>query len=379
MRVSVNKDKQTYYLQLDIFNFFYSINKNILLAVLKAHFKIAVKNKQINEQRVHEYYELCQAILVKPKADNKLNKEQLNNIAEHKQLRKLKEHIGLPIGNLSSQFFANVYLHELDCFIKHTLKIKPYVRFVDDFVILHHDKEQLKSWQKQIEVFLKDKLDLRLKDEKILKPISSGVDFLGYITYPYHKLVRKRVVHNFYVKLKLWYEENTSIQNARVLFDLDSVNLNKLNALFFSYLGHIQHAKSYKIISNKFRQFPYLKLFFYLKDDKYQSTAYNKHASKFFHQRYFFNTIFKNFSILIQKGTCFLVSTYSIHDNKRYHIKEEFTLKKLDETFQNLQNDNQSYIYVSEQGFVHNALKQRKLRYIFISNHIHHNTKEYIC
>ena len=66
----------------------------------------------------------------------------------------------MPLGNLTSQFFANIYLNELDYFVKHTLKAQFYIRYVDDFVILHNSKEQLEAWKKQIDNFLASKLKL---------------------------------------------------------------------------------------------------------------------------------------------------------------------------------------------------------------------------
>ena len=73
---------------------------------------------------------------------------------------------GMPLGNLTSQFFANVYLNELDQFVKHKLKTKYYIRYVDDFVILHSSKEQLENWKKEIEIFLNEKLKLELHPDK---------------------------------------------------------------------------------------------------------------------------------------------------------------------------------------------------------------------
>ena len=72
----------------------------------------------------------------------------------------------MPLGNLTSQFFANVYLNELDYFVKHKLKAKFYIRYVDDFVILHNSKDQLKKWKVDINKFLRDKLKLKLISQK---------------------------------------------------------------------------------------------------------------------------------------------------------------------------------------------------------------------
>ena len=99
---------------------------------------------------------------------------------------------GLPLGNLTSQFFANVYLNELDQFVKHQLKAKYYIRYVDDFVILHKNKYQLREYKERINEFLKEKLSLELHTGKSkIIPLKQGVNFLGLRVFYFHKLVRK--------------------------------------------------------------------------------------------------------------------------------------------------------------------------------------------
>ena len=117
----------------------------------------------------------------------------------------------MPLGNLTSQFFANVYLNELDQFVKHKLKAKFYIRYVDDFVILHNSKEQLKIWKKQIEKFLDEKLKLELHPDKSkIINLSKGVDFVGFRNFYYFKLLRKRNIKNIERKIKLFFEEKIS-------------------------------------------------------------------------------------------------------------------------------------------------------------------------
>src|SRR3989344_8972111 len=99
----------------------------------------------------------------------------------------------MPLGNLTSQFFANVYLNELDYFIKHKLKSKYYIRYVDDFIILHPSKEQLEAWKYEINKFLRVNLDLELHPEKSkIISLSKGIDFVGFRNFYYYKLLRKR-------------------------------------------------------------------------------------------------------------------------------------------------------------------------------------------
>ncbi|MEK6888849.1 MAG: reverse transcriptase domain-containing protein [Nanoarchaeota archaeon] len=100
---------------------------------------------------------------------------------------------GMPLGNLTSQFFANVYLNELDYFVKHELKVDYYIRYVDDFVILHSSKEQLQKWKEQIDEFLREKLKIELHPQKSrIISLSRGIDFVGFRNFYYYKLVRKR-------------------------------------------------------------------------------------------------------------------------------------------------------------------------------------------
>ena len=109
----------------------------------------------------------------------------------------------MPIGNLTSQFFANVYLDELDKFVKHNLKAKYYIRYVDDFVILHSSKEQLVIWKSQIEEFLRKELKLELHPEKSkIISLSKGIDFVGFRNFYHFKLLRKRNIKNMEHKIK---------------------------------------------------------------------------------------------------------------------------------------------------------------------------------
>jgi hypothetical protein len=330
----------------------------IATIVIECVWFVSERDMEVSIKQIYQAYKKCHSGKTKtPQAKNQLNKAQLSKIPLHKQLKNVPANKGLPIGNLSSQFFGNVYMNELDQFVKHTLKVKSYVRFVDDFILLG-EKQECQKWQQQIEFFLATKLQLKLKKEKFLKPINSGVDFLGYIIYPHYKLVRKRVVHNFYQKLKTWYQDNViSPKNGR-LFCLNSKNNTYLNSLFASYLGHFKHARYYKILQSKKQQFWWLNLFFYQKNNQYYSTTYCQFASKFSHQVSFFNHFFQGFVVLIQKGKNFIIN----NDNN------QMPLKYLSTYLQKLHYQQQSYIFVSEQGYVHNRLKQRRVRQLFISN-----------
>ncbi len=118
---------------------------------------------------------------------------------------------GMPLGNLTSQFFANVYLNDLDYFVKHTLKAKYYIRYVDDFVILHRSKSQLEIWKSQIDEFLKERLRIELHPQKSkIISLSRGVDFVGFRNYGHFRLIRMRNVRKMYSKVENYKKSEIS-------------------------------------------------------------------------------------------------------------------------------------------------------------------------
>lgn len=110
---------------------------------------------------------------------------------------------GMPLGNLTSQFFANVYLNELDQFVKHQLRAKYYIRYVDDFVIFHHSREELKRIFQEISLFLQEKLALELHPTKsCIIPLYRGTEFLGLKLFLHHKLIKLKNMRKFYRKFQ---------------------------------------------------------------------------------------------------------------------------------------------------------------------------------
>jgi hypothetical protein len=144
---------------------------------------------------------------------------------------------GIPIGNLTSQLFANLYLNELDYFIKHNLKIKYYIRYMDDWVIPFPDKEYLWDILKQIETFLQENLFLELNNKTSIFPISQGIDFLGYRIWVTHKLLRKSSKKRIKRKLKIYQR----------LYAKNRIKLSKLTSSLTSWLGHTSHCNSYNL------------------------------------------------------------------------------------------------------------------------------------
>ena len=133
---------------------------------------------------------------------------------------------GLPLGNFTSQFFANIYLNELDYFIKHELKANYYIRYVDDFVILHKNKRVLEYYLISIKNYLPClKIELH-PDKTEIHPLRNGITFLGYRIFYHHTLLRKRNIRHFMRKL----EENIELYKSGILSreKLD----NRLNGWF---------------------------------------------------------------------------------------------------------------------------------------------------
>ena len=144
---------------------------------------------------------------------------------------------GMPLGNLTSQFFANVYLNKLDYFIKHKLKVKYYIRYVDDFVILHKSKRRLVALKQEIKVFLKDELELELHPEKSqILALRNGVAFLGYRIFYHYALLNKKNIKVIIKKLLSFKENNVSKEDIN----------NCLNG----WEGYAKHANSYKLRKN---------------------------------------------------------------------------------------------------------------------------------
>jgi len=148
--------------------------------------------------------------IVKPNSERR---ERENNFGEK----------GMPLGNLTSQFFANVYLNELDYFIKHTLKAKFYVRYVDDFIILHNSKEQLEIWKKRIQEFLIENLKLELhKDKSHIAPLARGIDFVGFRKFYYVRLLRRRNLRKMLSKVKCY--SNGKVSKEQILSSFQGWN-----------------------------------------------------------------------------------------------------------------------------------------------------------
>lgn len=209
-QVTRNNSQNAFVLKCDIKSFFESIDHDILLSLLK--------NKVKDENTIWLLKEI---------------------IASHYSQRlSLFTYKGLPIGNLTSQLFANIYLNELDQFVKQTLRIKHYARYTDDFVIVSKDEKELQNLLLPIRDFLQKKLALDLHPGKIsIRKVGQGVDFLGLVIFPHHRLLRTKTKQRVFRKLR-----------TRVLeYNAKKIEEEKLLHCLQSYLGVLSHAQSYKL------------------------------------------------------------------------------------------------------------------------------------
>jgi len=184
--VTSNWSRRASYLKLDLANFFVSIDKAILWDQIAA--------------KVHEpwWRGLAHQVLwhdPRPGVILHGSPAELARVPPHKSLLHQDAGHGLPIGNLSSQFFANIHLDALDQFVKHRIGARHYVRYVDDMVLLHESAAWLNDARRAIEAFVVERLALRVNPRKtVLQPIARGVDFAGQVIRPWRRSIHRRVV-----------------------------------------------------------------------------------------------------------------------------------------------------------------------------------------
>ena len=202
----MKKEFPNYYvLQGDIRKFFFSINRNKLYEILKRK----IKDKKL--------LELTYLFIF----DN-------------------EDSASIPIGNYTSQYFGNIYLNELDWYIKNKLKVKYYVRYLDDFIVFGRSKKECKEIKEKIGIFLKDKLMLEYNPKSRYYPSRLGIDFCGYRIFEKYRLVRKRSKKKIKKNIKIW----------KKLKSEGKLNKKKMEQSYKSWLGHIKHASSYYLKIN---------------------------------------------------------------------------------------------------------------------------------
>jgi len=219
-KVSHNSFEPCFILKCDIKKFFETIDHEILLDILRKRIK-DIDALWLLEEIIESFASRYSTLL---------------------------KHKGLPIGNLTSQLFANIYLNEFDQFVKQKLRVKHYIRYTDDFVIIAQTKADLEELLAPIRAFLSDRLALGLHPKKIaIRKLHQGVDFLGYIVLPHCRLLRTKTKRRAFLKLKRRVEE----------YKRQTISAQTLEQSLQSYLGVFSHANAYKLSQALRNQFWY--------------------------------------------------------------------------------------------------------------------------
>lgn len=272
-KITKNQTRKAFYGQFDIQSFFTNINKQVLYESIKTRINVlnrhvAWKNEVLYLTRVIVFYNPTDNYVVKGR------KELFRELPLQKSLFGVDKDKGLPIGNLTSQFFANVYLDALDLFIKRKLKAKYYFRYVDDLVLLSERMDEIKKWRNLINRFLEEKLELKLHPQKDkYGSVYQGVDFVGYIVKPEYKLCRNRVVNNLKTRLHfanlglLLMSDNRKQRVLPLSRPPAKEEIKQITATINSYFGHFCQADCYNLRKNLYeKHFGILKN--YLKPEK---------------------------------------------------------------------------------------------------------------
>jgi len=202
-KVSKNNTRTCWVLKCDVRKFFENINHEILLSILKEY----IPDRNI-------IWLLEKVILSFSSAPGR----------------------GLPLGNLTSQLFVNIYMNEFDHFVKHKLKTKYYIRYADDFVIFSHDKTWLEELLPKIADFLSENLKLNVHPDKVfIKTLASGVDFLGWVHFPDHRMLRTTTKRRMMNRIKIFPKPET----------------------VSSYLGLLKHGNTYNLRQKVLKLLPF--------------------------------------------------------------------------------------------------------------------------
>jgi RNA-directed DNA polymerase len=235
--------KDAYFLKLDIEAYFMNMHHDILFEKVMA--MLPPNKKSFLGISIETLEYLIRQTIFNHVAENcriKGSKSDWVGLPPSKSLFTYPANTGLPIGNLTSQTFGNVYMNDFDHFVKKVLKIKYYVRYVDDMLFVYNDKYYLEGIIPQLSHFLQSNLKLRIHPNKIvLKPINEGISFLGQVIKPYCNYIGKRTKNNFYQAIQ-------GINKIMAVVPQFSwQQLCDIRATLNSYLGYMQHANSYKL------------------------------------------------------------------------------------------------------------------------------------
>lgn len=240
---SENYTISTYALKLDISGYFMSINRALLYK--KIENRILSRKNRGDKLKDRKLYLLKEIIFNEP-TDGciiKGEKSDWDGLPHDKSLFHSPEGYGLPIGNLTSQLFSNIYLNEFDHYVKRELKTKYYGRYVDDFFLLDRDKKVLLEKLRIITNYLRQQYELTVHPNKIyLQNIAKGVPFLGAFIKPYTKLIVNRTKKDIN---KFFYQTEHSLAKD----NSGRKYLNKIEDSIASYAGYMDNFDSYRLFS----------------------------------------------------------------------------------------------------------------------------------
>ena len=237
---SDNYTKDCYILKLDIKGYFMAINKDILYRKIEQMLK--QKRYKIDFDLQLVLYLIKQTLYDNPTHNCKIKgrKADWTGLPDSKSLFHTKPNCGLPIGNLTSQMFGNVYMNNFDHWVKQELGIKYYGRYVDDFVLIHTDKEYLKTCIPRIRNYLKEELLLELHPNKIyFQHVRKGVQYLGAVVKPYRINIASQIKGNYYNTIVA----QNKIANQHVPTKEEQVTFV---SVMNSYFGLMKHYSTFK-------------------------------------------------------------------------------------------------------------------------------------
>jgi len=233
------KNTPIYVLQCDIRKFFQSVSWDIVLAIIGRTVACPRTFGLIKTiLTTHETVALSQAPTTQQLSLFMPSADAINLSVS------IEGRTGLPIGNLTSQLFANIYLNELDHFVKDSLRVHLYGRYMDDFLIIDPDRAYLKKLLYKIKVFLEEKLHLSLHPKKLtIKNVSTGVPFVGYRIFYDHVVIRGNTLH----RIERNYRSKVKQVKNNTLTD------KKLAETKASIIGHLKHADTYGLTKSLFK------------------------------------------------------------------------------------------------------------------------------
>lgn len=258
-RATANGSRRAWFLHLDIRSFFVSIDKAILHDLLQR--ALARDGAPWREEMAW----LLGRVVLQDPARNAVRKGRgFERVPAHKSLYSTGGRTGLPIGNYTSQFFANVYLDGLDQFVKRMLRCPFYLRYVDDLVLVSPEPERLGSWEEEIAAWLgrERRLELNPRSRR-LAPATSGCDFLGYIVRPNYLLVRRRTVAR--CREALTRLEARLVRRRRgsaALLRFPEREVERLRAMALSYSGALRFAATRRLRVALARRFAFCNWYF---------------------------------------------------------------------------------------------------------------------